>query len=143
MIGIALAAAVCEAPRHAYVTRTLPPHEWPRLRGTELETLWEKLRPHDTKVVVVERDGAIVGAWAVTRMVHVEGLWIAPECRRRAPGIARRLLAAMHVAARSFGATFVWTGAETDDVKTLIEKQGGCKVPWTSYVLPVPPESES
>ncbi len=119
-----------------YASRVLPPEEWPRLNGTELEALWPKLDPGRARVVVVERDGAIVGAWGLVPIVHVEGAWIAPECRGRA-GVARRLYAAMQAAARAMGAPFVWTGAESDGVRRLIAHVNGYRIPYESYVMPV------
>lgn len=119
-----------------YSTRVLPPEEWPRLAGTELEALWPKLDPARAQVVVVEHEAAIVGAWAVFPIVHVEGLWIAPECRGKV-GVARRLHRAMLEAARGMAAPFVWTGAESDDIRRLIAHVGGYRIPYESYVMPV------
>lgn len=122
----------------AYTTRALPASEWGRLVGTELETLAPKLDPAETQIVVVEHGERIVACWAVMRVVHVEGLWIHPDYRKKPP-VAVRLLRAMHQAARAFGASWVWTGSETPDVTSLILKQGGTHVPFDSYILPIPP----
>jgi hypothetical protein len=119
-------------------SRVLPVEEWDRLVGTELETLAPKLRPDDTEIVVVERYGELIGAWAVTRLVHVEGIWVAPSCRSNSSGVLRRLLAGMYASARRFGASFVWTGAESEGVASLARKVGGYRVEWDSYLLPVP-----
>ena len=53
-------------------SRVLPPDEWPRLQGTEAETLWPHLSADNSRVLVVEQDGAIVGTWVVMRLVHVD-----------------------------------------------------------------------
>lgn len=121
-------------------SRVLPVEEWGRLVGTELEALAPKLSPDNTEIVVVERDGEIVGTWAVTRLVHVEGAWIAPPYRGKSRGIVRRLVHGMYASARRFGAPFVWTGAESEEVAALAVKMGGYRIPWESYVLPIPKE---
>lgn len=118
-------------------SRILPPEEWPRLAGTELETSWPQL-PRDAQVVVVEDGSRIVACWAVFRIVHVEGAWIAPKYRKRSPRITIGLLRAMQRAARAWGADYVWTGACTDDVRDLIWKLGGKPIPFDCYALPIP-----
>jgi GNAT superfamily N-acetyltransferase len=119
--------------------RVLPVEEWSRLDGTELEPLLHRwcAMPGgvDVDVVVVERDGRIVGRWLRLTMHHVEGLWIDPEFRGRS-GIARRLWAAMKDVCRGRGADTVLTGAQTDDVRRLLEHAGADPLP-TQYVLPM------
>ena len=95
------------------MTRILPPEEWGRLEGTELETVWPVLSPTDAQIVVVEDGPAIVGCWAVIRYVHVEGIWIAPAYRGRF-AVGRRLWRAMGQVARAWGASAVWTAAVSD-----------------------------
>lgn len=118
------------------ITRILPPREWPRLAGTELGDAWEHLSPKDVSMLVVEQDGVIVGCWCVLRYVHVEGLWIHPDHRKRG-SVGRRLLRGMRQAARELGARFVFTGALGDDVRGLIAHIGGTKLPGEAYVIPV------
>jgi hypothetical protein len=129
------------AERPSYDTRLLPPEEWHRLVGTELETLVPKLDPAQTQIVVVERGGVLVGTWAVLQMVHVEGLWIAPAYRGKSPGIVRRLVQGMQMAAQQFGARVVWTGAASASVAQLIRHAGGTRVPFESYILPLQREA--
>lgn len=120
-------------------SRVLPREEWPRLTGTELETSWPYLDPVNAQIVVVERGDAIVACWALMRVVHVEGVWIAPEYRG-AFGVVKRLLAAMRGCARAWGASYVWTGAISDDVRALIGKLGGKPIPFDCYAMPIPRE---
>lgn len=115
------------------MTRLLPPPEWSRLAGTELAALWPKL-PETARVVVVERAGAIVGAWAAFPIWHVEGAWVAPGT---GAGVARRLWVGMQRVIRALGVPCVWTGAETDAVRGLLEKRGAVRVPFDSYVWPM------
>ena len=82
-------------------TRTLPPHEWPRLAGTEAETVWPALHADHAEILVVEDGDRIVGTWVLMRMAHVECVWIAPEYRGSL-GVVKRLLNGMRELAGSF-----------------------------------------
>lgn len=121
--------------------RELPAHEWSRLVGTELETLWPTMKPATDRIIVVERDGEIIACWALMAIMHVEGLWIAPSERGRA-GIARRLWRGMRDLVRYYRVPMVWTGAQSDDIKAMIVKAHGMKVPFDSYILPMREEDE-
>lgn len=114
-------------------TRVIPPSEWPRLAGTELEAVWPVLPP-DARVLVIEDAGVIVGCWAAFTKVHVEGVWIAPAHRGKA-SVARRLMAGMRRVVRAMGAESVATGATTDDVRNLLTRIGATQLPGDHYVL--------
>lgn len=116
-------------------SRILPQDEWHRLSGTDLPKALPYVKPEDAQIVVVEHDGEIVGAWGVLRIVHLEGVWIAPAYRGRG-SVARRLLAATLKAAQAWAGSWAMTGADTDDVRRLIEKHlKGVKVPMDTYVV--------
>lgn len=115
-------------------TRVLPPAEWPRLAGTELDTVWPVMDPEKTRVVVVEDAGVIIACWAALVTVHVEGLWIAPTHRGKG-GAARRLLRGMREAVTSLGASVVFTASTTDEMDTLIERAGGVRLPGDHFAL--------
>ncbi len=115
-------------------TRELPPAEWARLAGTELETVWRGLPPSDARIVVVEDEsGAIVGCWAALRVLHVEGVWIAPKHRGRA-AVARRLWSGMGRALESFGAGGAWTAALAPALAALLGKRA-VRVAGEHYLL--------
>jgi hypothetical protein len=116
-------------------TRILPRDEYPRLAGTELDAVWPIL-PLDAQVVVVEQDGQIVGCWSAYRLVHVEGLWIAPEHRGKG-SVARRLLVGMRETVAEMGASGAITGALTDDVRTMLRHIGATHLPGDHYALPL------
>ena len=120
----------------SYVARILPPEEWPRLAGTEADTVWHRLDPVNTRVVVVERDGQIVGTWLALRAVHVECLWI-DHAHRHVSGISRRLLMAMRRVVQDWGASAVLTHALTNEVRGLIQHAGGTEVPGREYIIPL------
>lgn len=118
-------------------SRILPREEWPRLHGTEAETVWEHLNPETARVLVVENSaGEIVGTWTVLRMVHVECVWIR-EDYRGAFGVVKRLLKGMRMVAHGWGAKTVLTGAMTDQVRGLIRSLGGSRLPGEHFVIPV------
>lgn len=117
-------------------TRMLPPEEWDRLTGTEVESIVPGLVPEHTQVIVVEQDGAIVGTWVLLRLVHVECLWIAPAHRRKA-SVAGRLLRAIVEAAQRWGTRSVWTGSLSPEVTSMIQRLGGIAIPGEHFAIPV------
>jgi tellurite resistance-related uncharacterized protein len=117
-------------------TRLLPLDEWPKLAGTEAETVWPLLDPLTSHVLVVEDNDAIVGAWVLLSVLHAECLWIAPAHRGKT-AVARRLWAFMQRTARALGAPAVATAAMTDDVRKLLEHVGATKVPGDHYAMRV------
>lgn len=117
-------------------TRILQVEEYPRLVGTELETVWAHL-PAEARVVAVEDDGELVGCWAVLPITHVEGVWVKPS-HRNAGGVARRLLRGMRDVAQEMGARAVFTAALTPNVEDLLARVGAEPLPGTHYVLALP-----
>lgn len=116
-------------------TRVLPRAEWAKLAGTELEAVWPVL-PDSAQVIAVEDGERIIACWALYALWHVEGVWIDPAYRK-AGSAARRLLQGMWRLARGVGARTVLTGAISDDVRDLIGRLGGFKLPGDHYVLTV------
>lgn len=117
-------------------TRMLPPEEWPRLEGTEAETVWPLLDPERAQVLVVEDNGAIVGCWVLMSVVHAECLWIA-EAHRGKTSVARRLWIGMQRAAQALGVPIVATAALSDEVRDLLDHVGATKVPGDHYAMKV------
>jgi len=120
----------------SYFAHLLPPDEWPRLAGTEAAEVWQNLDPVNTRVLVVEQEGQIVGVWMALRVVHAECLWIAPD-RRHSPGIGYRLIRGMQRIAKDWHVRAVLTNATTDHVRALSQKFGGVEVPGTAFALPM------
>lgn len=117
-------------------TRILPPDEWPRLVGTEVETVWPTLDPSLSSIVVVEQDGEIVGCHVLMWILHVECLWIAPAHRGKA-SVGRRLWSAVQRAARATGVRAVWTAAADDRIRGLLAHVGARQLPVDHYVVPL------
>ena len=117
-------------------SRVLPPEEWPKLVGTEADTLWPHLDPDNTQVIVVEDGDRIVGTWTAVRLVHAECVWVDPDYRGSF-GVVKRLLRGMQRAARQWGARTVLTGSLTDQVSAFITSLGGQALPGEHFVIPV------
>jgi hypothetical protein len=123
-------------------TRILPRDEWALLDGTDIAKALPYHNPEDVQVVVVERESQIVGAWAVLRVVQLEGVWIAPEYRKKG-SVAKRLLDRTMAVARSLAPHFVFTGAQDAEVAHLLTKHlNAVKLPMDSYVIPLRPLGE-
>lgn len=118
------------------ISRILPPEEWPRLSGTEAETVWPHFKPENTRILVVEDEGEIVGTWSMVRVVHAECLWVAPKYRG-AFGVAKRLLRGMRDIASAWGAVKVVTGSVSPEVTNMILRFGGFPMPGECFVLPI------
>jgi len=125
--------------------RLLPPEEWDRLRGTELEALYPLLSPDAAKIIVieVEREESpdafpeIVGTWAVYPQVHAEGIWIAPRFRSKGV-VAKHLMEGLASVLSQFEASGFCTASMSDEVTSLIKGLGGEELPGKHFVVPAP-----
>jgi ribosomal protein S18 acetylase RimI-like enzyme len=119
------------------MTRMLPPEEWHRLIGTEVEHVWPHLDSRHAQVIVVEDDGVIVGTWALFHLLHAECLWIAPTHRGKA-SVARRLWAQLIGLTQAMGITSVATAAISDDVRALLAHVKATKLEGDHYIMRMP-----
>lgn len=119
-------------------SRELPPGEWSKLNGTEAESIWPNFDPANTRVLVVEQDGEIIGTWTLLRVCHAECIWIHPDHRLKG-GVGSRLLKGIRKLAKDWGARRIVTGSVTEQVTKLIAKVGGFPMPCPLFVLPVDP----
>ncbi len=117
-------------------SRVLPVEEWPKLAGTEAETLWPTLDAKHAQILVVEDGEKIVGCWTLMQVPHVECLWIDPAERARVT-VARRLWLGMRALASQIGARVVWTAAVDDPVRGLLEHADARKLVGDHYLLPM------
>lgn len=116
--------------------RLLPREDYGRLVGTELEAIAPHL-PADAEVLVIEDEqGAIVGCWSAFSLLHVEGVWVAPEHRGKT-GVARNLLQGMRQIARRRGAQAVNTGSVSPDVSAMLRKLGAVALEGEQFSLRV------
>jgi hypothetical protein len=119
------------------MTRELPQHEWTRLAGTDIAEALPFHNPEDVHVIVVEDGDKIVGAWAVLRVVQLEGVWIDPAYRKRGTVAGRLLNATMRVA-KSLAPCMAFTGSTSEDVSELLTTHlGAVRLPMDPYVIPL------
>jgi len=117
--------------------RELPPEEWSRLQGTDLDSTWPLLSPNRATVIVVENeDGLIVGTWAILSIIHTEGLGVAPPYQHRGR-VARLLLREGAKVMRRLGVTSFVTGAETCEMADYLDRMGGTEIPLRFFSVPI------
>lgn len=117
--------------------RILPQAEWGKLAQMEIGRALPYMNPEDVTICVVEDGDQIIGAWAVLRVVQLEGVWIAPEHRKKGRVAAKLLNRTMEVA-RSLAPHWAYTGAETPEVADLLTKHlGAVKYPVDTYLIPL------
>lgn len=117
-------------------TRILPQDEYGKLAGTELEAVAAHLDPLTSHVVVVEDGDRIVGCWLAFPQWHVEGLWVAPEHRKRGR-VFPLLLDTMYGLLRGLGARTAMTASVSSDVDRILGHLGAMKLPGDHYCVPV------
>lgn len=117
-------------------SRILPQNEWPRLAGTEAESVWPYLDPSRSWVVVVEDDGEIVGCHVLAYVLHAECLWVHPDHRGKA-SVARRLWATVRKIAQAVGAPTLATAARNETVRELLEHIGAIHLDGEHYSIPL------
>ncbi len=115
--------------------RVLKRREYSRLKGTELEEVYAGLSK-DSKVIVVEDEGEIVGTWALIPYYHVECFWIS-EKHRKLGGVAKGLFQFMFGLLRSMGVKSVWTASVDEKVDKFIIRLGAVKLPGNHFALPI------
>lgn len=119
-------------------TRVLGSEDWPILAETDLGRVLPLLEPAANEIRVVatfDETGELAGCWAALRMVHLEGVWVAPAHRGKA-AVARQLRAAMRDVGATWGVTSALTAADTTAIEMLIRRHGGHALPAT-FVLPL------
>ena len=116
--------------------RTLPREEYPRLAGTEAETIWPQLSDA-ARVVVVEREGVIVGCHVLQPILRAECLWLAPDERGRGTAALRLWRAVQQTVREDFGVGWFETAAVSDDVRGLLAHVGAVKVEADHYMVPI------
>ena len=122
--------------------RVLPVAEWDRLKATGQDHFWPWVSPESTTIVVVEEGDKIIATWTMMKVLHLEGLWAAPEYRGNA-GMARRLLRCVGETAKGMGEWIALTGAQDDHVRDLLKRTGASKVEMDTFLFPVGEKCQS
>lgn len=118
-------------------SRILPQSEWHKLAHTDFPQLLPYIGPEDIDIVVIEDGDRIVGCWGVMPMIHLEGVWIAPEYRGKG-SVARRLVRSTWAEIKRRAPRWVMTAAADDTVRSLITKHfSGLRIPGEAYLIPM------
>jgi len=116
------------------LTRILRPAEYSKLADTEVGALWPHLTAQ-TRVVVVEDHGQIVGCHVLQAVLHAECLWIHPAHRGKT-SVARRLWTAVqHEVRDHFQASGFATAAINEDVARLLRHVDAQPIPGQHYMV--------
>jgi RimJ/RimL family protein N-acetyltransferase len=119
--------------------RVLPVAEWEKLKAIDPFTeagLPES--PEDWRILVVERDGEIVGTCSLFTAVHWDCWWIDAASRGKGSVLSLLLQASFALLADA-GIQLVYTGVEDEkaELARLLERFGFAPAPGRLYVLPV------
>lgn len=93
-----------------------------------------------TKIVVLEREGAIVGYWVVADTVHIEPLWLDPSVRHH-PRAAMDLLQQVYTELQNAGVGSVYAIIDEGNLEQmgpLARRVGLTEVPGRIFAGQVP-----
>ncbi len=118
-------------------SRVLPVNEWGKLEGMGIGKDRRYL-PEDADVVVVERDGVVVGCCSLfgLRHIHLEGMEITPE-ERGNPSVGRQLLCAIRARIDELRVPSVFAGSKAGAMAEMLARLDAKPLDMTFYVLPV------
>ena len=116
--------------------RVLPDSEWHRLDETDsgLQGIWPQLNPLRHHVIAVEDDGKIVGTVVLMEALHAEFLWI-DQSHRGHVAVQRALKDRLLEEARDRQSATLLAGCLTDQMRDILAKLGGTKLPGGMYVI--------
>ena len=112
-------------------SRVLPAEEWARLDGTLLESVWRTMNPAWSEVIVVERDGAIVGCVALMNVLHAECAQTGGDA-----GVMRALWTALRQRVGEMGLPAVWAAAIDEPMRSLLQRHAE-SIPGDHFLLRV------
>lgn len=101
------------------ILKKLSPDKWTRLTGLMSEIEWELPLPEFASIYVAEEDGEIVGACIVQEQVHVEPIWVRPDCRKSTVGY-RLFMKACEAA----GTNPIYVSTNQEKVKDYLRRLG-------------------
>ena len=118
------------------IARVLERREWGLIPPDHAPVLSAKLPAENSRVVVVEHEGQIVGGLSRIMIPHLEGLWIS-KAHRGNPVLAMALVEAAFAEVRKTGADWAWGASITPEVSDIIARVGGKELPVKSFIIPV------
>lgn len=119
------------------IARILAPEEWSKLEHLDLAGLLPYTEPQNIAICVVEDEGGkVIACLAALQVTHLEGVWIAPEHRRRG-GVLRSLLRQAFALPAARKEQWAFGTAATEEMTTYLARLGGVQIPVTLHALPV------
>ena len=115
-------------------SRILDYEGWPKLEAFGLN--WAELDPDRVLIVVIERDGEIIGYWPLAWPLHANGVCIR-EDERCNPAVVCALVEAMKAHARTRVPAVLISSVEDPQIEDFVERLGGVKVPGHEYRMAV------
>jgi hypothetical protein len=112
-------------------TRLLPPEQWHRLAGTDLEPLLDVFHVKQDAIdilVAEDADGRIVGHVALLSWIHVEGL------ASSAPGALLQLSRAVAEYCEAHDIPAVYSNALSQETERILTWKQAHPVPGTAYI---------
>lgn len=116
------------------LARVLKKKEYWRLAGFDISKVADSL-PKDSKIVVVEKDGEVIGTWSLVPYYHLECMEV-KEGPRGKGKVARRLLRYMFGLLKSLEIPAAITSSVDPTVDEMIKKLGGKELPGKHFVVP-------
>jgi len=85
-------------------------------------------------IIVAEDDGVIIGTWAATDIVHLEGFWIHPDHRKKSR-LPVRIVHTMVNTLRELGVTGTMANVRHGDTETAsyVRRLGMVQLPVDTY----------
>ena len=114
--------------------RVLPPEEWSKVEHIPPFDTGGLPNPQFWRIVVVERDGAVVAACSLFDTVHWDGFWVADSDQGN-PVVFKQLLNGGLEVMAEFGISMVHTTVPTQraDLAAMLERFGFETMPSTLY----------
>lgn len=125
----------------ALTYRLLPPEEWDRLLAMPFGSNGLPPPEHCLVLVAETPEGEIVGLWSAMTAIHMEGLWVHEDYRRRTL-TAATLLKEMRAILTEQGILHCFTIVQSDEVLTLAKKAGFEVLPGNLCHWDLTPKSE-
>jgi hypothetical protein len=116
--------------------RILSTEEWPKVEHLDMPPIIPFVSPENIAIVAVEDDaGKVIACMSVLQVTHFEGAWVDPEHRNA--GVVRALLRLASALPIARGESWVFGGADSEQMRDVLQRLGGVEVPMSTFILPV------
>jgi ribosomal protein S18 acetylase RimI-like enzyme len=116
--------------------RILSTEEWQKVEHLDMPPIIPFVSPENIAIVAVEDDaGKVIACMSVLQVTHFEGAWVDPEHRNA--GVVRALLRLASALPIARGESWVFGGADSEQMRDVLQRLGGVEVPMSTFILPV------